>query len=92
MKKKTNDKDAKTPKTGGKRATLRANARARRNGMYAGQFSRTEVNGKRRMRRHLRANPGDTSGIARYEKKYGPLSIELNARGRKLLARSEVAV
>jgi len=81
-------KESKDQKTGGKRASLRAAARAKRRTYYAMGPARTETNKKKRVRKQVRANPFDLQAIARYEQTFGRASdLGLNARGRKLKRR-----
>lgn len=80
-------------KQGGKRAALRANRRARRNSLYAAQFSITEKNQRRRLTRHVRSNPQDTQARKLHEKRVGATaSLQCTARGRKRAIRSGVVL
>lgn len=88
---KTKEKDAKQPKPqgGGKRATLRAAARARRKTRYAAQFSATEKNQRRRLTRHVRSHPNDTQATRLHEKRVGATaSLKPTSKGRKRAIRS----
>lgn len=65
---------------------------AKRKAHYKAQFARTEANAKRRLRRHLRSNPGDAGAAKRYEFMYGtPEAVGLSSKGTKLAARAIVA-
>lgn len=58
----------------------------KRKAYYAAQFARTELNRKRRMRRHIRANPYDGKARSLYTlKNFGAAdALGVSARGRKL--------
>jgi len=71
------------------KGSLRA---SKRKAHYQGQFARTDKNAKRRLRRHLRANPGDAMAAKRYEFKYGtPEAVGFSSKGTKLAARAIAA-
>lgn len=56
---------------------------------YAVQFGKTESNQKKRIRKHIRANPWDLKAVQRYEQTMGRAdSFGLSSRGRKLAARA----
>lgn len=62
----------------------KANRIAKRKGHYAAQFGITDRNKRRRIKRHVRANPNDTKAIKRYEETYGKVSeVGLSSKGRK---------
>lgn len=51
---------------------------------------RMEKNAKRRLRRHVRSNPGDASAARTYAKTFGPVEpLGLSGRGQKLQRRIE---
>lgn len=71
-------------KGGGKRAVLRAAARARRKTQYAAQFLITEKNQRRRLTRHVRSHPEDVIAEKLHGKRVGATaSLTLNSKGRK---------
>lgn len=65
---------------------------SKRKAHYQAQFARTEKNAKRRLRRHLRANPDDAMAAKRYEFKYGtPEVVGFSSKGTKRAARAIAA-
>lgn len=55
--------------------------------MYKLQFGLTDRNKKRKLRKHIRANPHDKKAVDRYAKDLGdPKGLGLSAKGRKRTA------
>jgi hypothetical protein len=62
----------------------------KKKGYYAVQFGRTDDNKKRKLRRHIRSNPGDKQAIVHHEKKLGKVdNLGPTSKGRKLIARHD---
>lgn len=77
---------AKAPKTQPHGNALRA---ARRKGLYAAQFQRTERNEPRRLRRHLRAHPLDREAAQIYQRKFGDVAgCGMTGLGKRRAARA----
>lgn len=49
---------------------------------------REETNRGRRMRRHLRAHPNDSAGLAEYRRQFGPMNDTPTERGKRRIRRA----
>lgn len=86
MKKKAKSADVTAASKGNQKGKALRNAR--RKSYYQAQFMRTSTNKKRRLRRHLRAHPGDQRAIKAYEEELcfgSAAALGLSCKGKKRL-------